>query len=206
MGFNFLFWTLRNHILSDAALSWHQEYITHITSCSFLIEKNAKYSKNIGAWNFYMVIILSYLMQNRLGIKNMLFTWSLLLSLLRKMQKTRKNAVLMSLFYWNSRITKVKVESHRGESQRRVTEECHRSELQECHRSVTEECHRRVSQRCVTEVCRSRVTVVTHSSSHHHHTLLAQPPSAAYGHGAATPCLSLAWPSFAWGVARCIHH
>src|ERR1700751_3093598 len=38
MRHNFLFWKLCNHILSHAALSWHQEYTSHMISCSFVIE------------------------------------------------------------------------------------------------------------------------------------------------------------------------
>src|ERR1700759_5338777 len=53
MGYNFLFWKLRNHILSDAALSWHQEYTSHMMYDAFLIEKNAKYSKKRGALCFF---------------------------------------------------------------------------------------------------------------------------------------------------------
>ena len=50
MGYNFLFWKLRNHILSDGALSWHQEYTSHMMYDAFLIEKNAKYLKKRGAF------------------------------------------------------------------------------------------------------------------------------------------------------------
>src|ERR1700759_2003353 len=43
---NFLFWKLYNHILSDAALSWH-----HMIYASFFIEKNVKYQKNTSTFS-----------------------------------------------------------------------------------------------------------------------------------------------------------
>src|ERR1700759_670941 len=53
MGYNFLFWKLHNQILSDAELSWHQGYTSHMMYDAFLIEKNAKYSKKCSAFLFF---------------------------------------------------------------------------------------------------------------------------------------------------------
>ncbi len=73
---------------------------------SFLIEKNAKYWKKFGTYQFmsfhFLENKLSHLVHNCLGIKNILVTWSTLLSLLRKMQKNAAHLNLCHFIFWKT--------------------------------------------------------------------------------------------------------
>jgi hypothetical protein len=64
-----------NYISSDAYFSWLSEYTTPMIYGSFLIEKNAKYSKKCGAISTFFLQIpffSSHLIQNCPGIEIML--------------------------------------------------------------------------------------------------------------------------------------